>query len=141
MGREVAEDAAIPAAVVAAANVHDTKAAGILLDRAAQDGWNLDRIKVDGIHVGQRMDDAAHRHWHRGHGADVQVSSKPLQSTGFTPLPIHWRIEATFGTRTNRYRRQTRNLEQDAAAAEDAVHIAAFSRVLRAYSREIDHNA
>jgi len=121
------------AALVTSANVHDTKAAGILLDRAAEDGWNLDRIKVDGISVGPRMDAAAHRH-----GLDVQVSSKPPQTTGFTPLPIRWRLEATFGTQTNRYRRLTRNLEQNAAAAEDAIHIAAFNRVLRAYSREID---
>jgi len=124
------------AALVTTANVHDTKAAGILLDRAAEDGWDLDRIKVDGIYVGPRMDAAAHHH-----GLDVQVSSKPPQSPGFTPLPIRWRIEATFGTQTNRYRRLTRNLEQNEAAAEDAVQIAAFNRVLRAYSREIDPNA
>lgn len=69
---------------------------------------------------------------------DVQVSSKPPQSAGFTPLPIRWRIEATFGTQTNRYRRLTRNLEQDTVAAEDAVQIAAFNRVLRVYSREVE---
>ena len=108
-------------------------AAGILLDRAAEDGWDLARIKVDGISVGPRMDAAAQHH-----GVDGQVSSKPPQSTAFPPLPIRWRIEATFGTQTNLHRRLTRNLEQDPAAAEDAVQIAAFNRVLRACSREVD---
>lgn len=84
---------------------------------------------MDAIYVGQRMDVAAHRH-----GVDVQVSSKPPQSAGFTPLPIRWRIEATFGIQTNSSRRLTRNLAQDAAVAEDAVHIAAVNCVLREYN-------
>ncbi len=114
------------AALVVAANVHDTGGAGILLERAAEDGWDFDRIKVDGIYAGPRMETATHRH-----GMDVQVSSKPPQSSGFMPLPIRWCVEATLDTQTNRYRRLARNLEQDEASAEDVFHIAAFSRVLR----------
>jgi putative transposase len=117
--------------LVTAANVHDTKAAGVLLDRVAKDGWALERIKVDGIYIGPRIEEAACRN-----GLDVQVSSKDQLVPGFSPLPIRWRIEATFGTQTNRYRRLTRNLEQDEKAAEDAVEIAAFHRILRAYARE-----
>ena len=45
---------------------------------------------------------------------------------------------APFGTLTNRYRRLTRNLEQSPQAAEDAVEIANFHRVLRAHSRDQD---
>ncbi len=52
---------------------------------------------------------------------------------GFEPLPLRWRIEATFGTLSNRYRRLTRNLEQSPAAAEDAVSIANCHRLLRAH--------
>ncbi|MCW2241346.1 IS5 family transposase [Azospirillum canadense] len=120
------------AVLVTAANVHDTKAAGLLLDRAAEDGWHLARLKVDGIYIGARMDAAAARH-----GLDVQVSSRDPQADGFTPLPVRWRIEATFGIQSNRYRRLTRNLEQDDAAAEDAFELANFQRLLRLYSREI----
>ena len=116
--------------LVTAANVHDTAAAGPLLDRVAADGWTPERAKVDGIYVGPHMDEAAGRH-----GLDVQVSTKPPGVEGFTPLPLRWRAEATFGTLTNRYRRLTRNLEQSTKAAEDAVEIANFRRVLRAYSR------
>ena len=39
---------------------------------------------------------------------------------GFKPLPLRWRIEATFGTLSNRWHRLTRNLEQSPAAAGDA---------------------
>jgi putative transposase len=117
--------------LVTAANVHDTAAAAVLLDRAAQDGWALERLKVDGIYGGPRMAAAAERH-----NLDVQVAARSPAATGFTPLPLRWRIEATFGTQTNRYRRLTRNLEQSPAAAEDAVELANFHRVLRAYTRE-----
>ena len=119
------------AVLVTAANVHDTAAAEPLLDRAAENGCAPERVKVDGIYVGPRMAAAAERH-----DVDVQVSSKGRGVKGFQPLPLRWRIEATFGTQTNRYRRLTRHLEQSHKAAEDAVEIANFYRVLRAYSRE-----
>jgi putative transposase len=119
------------AVLVTAANLHDTAAVAILLDRAAADGWAPQRLKVDGIYVGPRMAAAAERH-----GLDVQVASRAPDTKGFTPLPLRWRIEATFGTQTNRYRRLTRNLEQSPTAAEDAVAIANCHRVLRAYARD-----
>jgi hypothetical protein len=77
------------------------------------------------------MAEAAQRH-----DLDVQVSSRDPDATGFMPLPLRWRIEATLGTQTNRYCRLTRNLEQSPKAAEDAVELASFHRALRAYSRE-----
>jgi putative transposase len=117
--------------LVTAANLHDTAAAEPLLDRAAEDGWAPERVKVDGIYIGPRMAAAAARH-----DLDVQVSSKEAGVKGFKPLPVRCRIEATFGTLTNRYRRLTRNLEQSPEAAEDAVHIANFHRILRNYNRE-----
>jgi putative transposase len=119
--------------LVTAANVHDTKAAAMLLDRVAEDGWSPERVKADRIYIGPRIGAAAQRH-----ALDVQVSSRPPDATGFTPLPIRWRIEQTFGTQTNRYRRLTRNLEQNPKAAEDAVEMANFHRVLRAYRRYLD---
>lgn len=117
--------------LVMAAKGHDTQAMETLLARAAEDGWAPQRDKVDGNHTGARMGAAAQRH-----GVDVQVSTRDPGAEGFTPLPIRWRNEATFGTQTNDYRRLTRNWERDAAAAEDAVHIASAHRILRAYVRE-----
>jgi transposase len=123
------------AVVVTAANVHDT-AAGPLLDKATAAGWLPKRVNVDGIYTGERMDAAAGRH-----GLDVQLSSKPAEVAGFMPLPLRWRIERTFGMHTNGYRRLTRNLEQDTTAAENAVEMANFHRVLKAYGRQIDGKA
>ena len=62
--------------------------------------------------------------------------TREATSGGFAPLPLRWRIEATFGTMTNRYRRLTRNLEQHAKSAEDAFELANFRRVLRVYARD-----
>jgi putative transposase len=118
------------AILVTVASLHDTKAVAILLDRAADAGWDIDRIKVDGIYTGPTVAAAAQRH-----DVEVQVSTRDPEAKGFSPLPVRWRIEATFGTLTNRYRRLTRNLEQGGVAAEDAVEIANFHRVLRAYAR------
>ena len=67
--------------LVTPANVHDTAGAGVLLDRAAADGWKPGRVKVDGIYTGERMDAAADRH-----GLDVQVSTNPPGLKGFSPL-------------------------------------------------------
>ena len=117
------------ATLVTAANVHDTAAAGPLLDRAAAEGWTPKRVKVDGIYVGARMAQAA-----APHGVEVQVSTRDRDVKGFKPLPLRWRVEGTFGTLTDRYHRLTRNLEQSYPAAEDAVAIANCHRLIRAYN-------
>ena len=107
------------AVLVTAANAHDTQPVGALLDRAAGDGWAVKRVKVDGIYIGPRMAQAA-----RDHNVDVQVATRDADTKGFKPLPLRWRVEATFGTLSNRWHRLTRNLEQSPAAAEDALSIA-----------------
>ena len=44
---------------------------------------------------------------------DIQkvARNKDAKQKGFEPMPIRRRIEATFGTLANRFRRLTRNLE------------------------------
>lgn len=118
------------AILVTTANAHDTQPVGALLERAAQDGWSIGRVKVDGIYTGARMTQAAAEH-----ELDVQVTTREAGAKGFKPLPLRWRIEATFGTLSNRWHRLTRNLEQSPDAAEDAVSIANCHRLLRAYHR------
>jgi transposase len=122
--------------LVTPANVHDTRAAGPLLDRVVENGWTPKRLKVDGIYTGERMDAAA-----APHEVDVQVSNRAPDAVGFMPLPLRWRIEQTFGTQTNRYRRLTRNLEQSPAAAENAVEVANFHRALKVFIRENGYTA
>ena len=118
------------AVLVTAANLHDTHGLAPLLERAREAGWNLARVKVDGIYTGPTVSAAAERH-----GVDVQVSLSDPAVPSFAPLPVRWRIEATFGTLTNRYRRLTRNLEQSPDAAENLVELANLRRVLRVLTR------
>jgi hypothetical protein len=65
----------------------------------------------------------------------VEVSLREPAIRGFAPLPLRWRIEATFGTLTNRHRRLSRHWEQSADAAENLVEIANLRRVLRVLTR------
>ena len=122
------------AVFVSAANLHDTHGLEPLLARAAEAGWDLRRVKVDAIYTGATVRAAGERY-----GIDVQVSVRDPAARGFAPLPVRWRIEATFGTLTNRYRRLTRNLEQSGEAAEDGIEMADLRRVLRVLTR-IDQN-
>jgi putative transposase len=122
----------ILAIVVTPANVHDTRAAEMVLERAVENGFTIERAKVDAIYTGPAIE-AASAAYH----VDFQVSTGEPEITGFAPLPLRWRIEATFGTGTNRYRRLTRNLEQHARSAEDAYELAHFRRILRVYARDV----
>jgi putative transposase len=118
------------AVFVSAANLHDTHGLEPLLERAAEAGWDLRRVKVDAIYAGATVRAAGERH-----SIDVQVSVRDPAARAFAPLPVRWRIEATFGTLTNRYRRLTRNLEQSGGAAENLVEVANLRRVLRILTR------
>ena len=118
------------AVLVSAANLHDTHGLEPQLERAAEAGWNLRRVKVDAIYAGPTVRAAAERR-----AVDVQVSLRDPTARGFAPLPVRWRIEATFGTLTNRYRRLTRNLEQSGEAAENVIEMANLRRVLRVLTR------
>jgi putative transposase len=120
------------AVVVTPASVHDSKAAEMVLDRAVENGFNIQRAKVDAIYTGPTMQAVSARH-----GVEFQVSTRSPEAQGFTPLPLRWRIEATFGIGTTHYRRLTRNLEQRAKSAEDAFELAHFRRVLRVYTRDV----
>jgi len=120
------------AVVVTPASVHDTKAAELVLARAVENGFTIKRAKVDGIYTGPTIETAS-----SVYKVAFQVTSRPTEAQGFNPLPLRWRIEATFGTTTNRYRRLTRNLEQHAQGAEDAFELAHFRRTLRVYARDV----
>jgi putative transposase len=127
------------AVVVTPASVHDTKAAEIVLDRAVENGFTIKRAKVDAIYTGPTINAVSGLY-----KVEFQIlltlpygSTRETEVKGFAPLPLRWRIEATFGTGTNRYRRLTRNLEQQAKSAEDAFELAHFRRVLRVYARDV----
>ena len=68
------------AVLVTAANMHDTQPVAALLALAAQDGWSVERVKVDGIYIGPRMAQAS-----RDHGVDIQVTTSVWPALGRTP--------------------------------------------------------
>jgi len=120
------------AVLVTPATVNDTKAAELVLDRAVENGFTIKRAKVDAIYTGPTINAVSGLY-----KVEFQISTRETEVKGFAPLPLRWRIEATFGTGTNRYRRLTRNLEQHARSAEDAFELAHFRRVLRVYARDV----
>jgi putative transposase len=108
----------------------DTKAAELVLDRAVENGFTIERAKVDAIDTGPTIEAVSGLY-----KVEFQVSTREPEVKGFAPLPLRWRID--FGTSTNRYRRLTRNLEQHAKSAEDAFERAHFRRILRVYARDV----
>ena len=104
---------------------------GVWSDPVAEQGWKPVRANVDGIYTGERMSQAAARH-----NLEIQVTTRSAAKDGFAPLPLRWRVEATFGTQTNRCRQLIHNLEQSATVAENAVKIANVNRVSRACCRD-----
>jgi putative transposase len=111
---------------VTPARVHDTQAAARVLDRAVENGVNLERATVDALDTGPTIEAVSGLH-----NVEFQVSTREPEAKGVAPRPRRWRLEATFGTATNRYRRLTRNLEPQANSADEAVELAHFRRVLR----------
>src|SRR6201995_723272 len=65
------------AVLVSAANLHDTHGLEPLLERAAEAGWDLRRVKVDAIYTGPVVRAAADRH-----AVDVRVSLRGLGQKG-----------------------------------------------------------
>ena len=127
------------AVVVTPASVHDTKAAEIVLDRAVENGFTIKCAKVDAIYTGPTINAVSGLY-----KVEFQIlltlpygSTRETEVKGFAPLPLRWRIEATFGIGRNLYRRLTRNLEQHAKSAEDAFELAHFRRILRVYARDV----
>ena len=58
------------AVLVTMANMRDTQPVAALLALAAQDGWSIERVKVDGIYVGSRVAQAA-----TDYSVDMQVTT------------------------------------------------------------------
>jgi transposase len=87
----------------------------------------LARVIVDSAYAGQPVADTAARH-----GIAIQIAAKPPgQTGGFTPIPLRWRVEATFGTLTTRYRSLIRDWTTTPEAGENSLWIANTRRALR----------
>ena len=74
------------AVVVTPASVHDTKAAKMVLDRAVENGFNIERAKVDAIYTGPTIETVSGLH-----KVEFQISSREPEVKGFAPLPLRCR--------------------------------------------------
>ena len=121
------------AVLVTAANRHDSRTVAPLLARAATAGWTLVRLVADDAYAGQPVAQEAARY-----GIAVQIAAKPAAAggAGFTPIPLRWRVEASIGTLTTRYRSLVRDWTTTPEAAENALWIANTKRALKIVVRQ-----
>jgi putative transposase len=120
----------VPAVPASAANPRGTHGLGPLPERAAEAGRDLRRAEVDAVRAGPAARAAAERH-----DVDVRASIRDPAAPGSTPPPVRWRIEAAFGTPTDRHRRLTGNLEPSGEAAGNVTETANLRRVPGVLSR------
>jgi len=120
----------VMAVVATAANVHDSRPAASLLGKALAAFPTLERVVADGAYGGAPLRTAF-----GGHGVDLQITAKPEGAKGFVPQPVRWRVEATNGTLSNRFRRLAKHWEASTGAAENLVMVANVRRSLSAISR------
>lgn len=110
------------------ADVHDAKAATPLIE--GMPPRPLVRLVADSAYVGPNVTAAAAtRHM------VVEIVTKADGIRGFMPLPLRWRVEATFGSLTNFHRRLVRNWERSLDAGANSLWIANARRTLRAATR------
>jgi putative transposase len=111
------------------AEVHDAKAAVPLI--AGMPPHSLVRLVADSAYLGPSVAAAA-----GARGMAVEIVAKSKGATGFTPLPVRWRVEAAFGALTNFHRRLVRNWEQSLSAAANSLWVANARRTLRVATRK-----
>ena len=110
------------------ADVHDAKAVVPLIE--GMPTCSLVRLVADCAYVGPTVTAAA-----AARGMGVEIVAKRNGAKGFKPLPLRWRVEATFGVLTNFHRRMVRNWEQSLDAAANSLWVANARRTLRAATR------
>ena len=72
------------AVVVTPASVHDTKAAELVLDRAVENGFTIERAKVDAIYTGPTIEAVSGRHKRRVPGFHPRARGQRLRPAAAT---------------------------------------------------------
>lgn len=60
----------------------------------------------------------------------LETVKRPAAGTGFQALPHRWMVERTFGW-LNRYRRLSKDYEQQSASSKAMIQVAMISLMLR----------
>lgn len=112
--------------VVHAANIQDRDGAMLLLYKLPETvRAHIQKIWADGGYAGQLVD------WVR-HNLDMilEIVEKAPDQKGFQLLPRRWVVERTFAW-FGRYRRLSKDYEQDPASSESVVYIASIHTFIR----------
>ena len=117
----------ILALTVHAANVQDRNGAKQVLQKLAEGFPRLQLIWADGGYTGKLVD------WVQSTlNCVFQIVKRPNVSK-FVVLPKRWIVERTFGW-LNRYRRLSKDYEQNPASSEAMVHLAMINLMLHRLS-------
>ena len=114
--------------VVLPANSGERAGAWLLLEKLKTSGLgqNLKLIRADEGFAGVDWERQMQEHF----GWRVEIVRKPAGQVGFALLPRRWVIEQTFGC-WGRYRRLSRDYEQNPNCSRATLQIAALHRTLR----------
>ena len=113
---------------VVPANTGERAGAWQLLEnlKASPLGQKIQLIRADQGFAGADWEGQVEAHF----GWRVEIVRKPAGQVGFAVLPKHWIIEQTFGC-WGRYRRLSRDYEQNPACSRATLQLAALHRSLR----------
>jgi len=114
--------------VVVPANTGERAGAWLLLEKlkASVLGQNIQLIRADEGFAGADWEQQVQTHF----GWRVEIVRKPAGQKGFALLPRRWVIEQTFGC-WGRYRRLSRDYEQNPNCSRATLQLAALHRTLR----------
>jgi len=114
--------------VVLPANTGERHGARELFEKAKAQAWSqtLELVWADEGFAGAQFEQDVQEQF----GWCVEIVSKPPEQKGFSILPRRWMVEQTFGC-WGRYRRLSRDYEQNPQCSRATLQIAAIHRSLR----------
>ena len=114
--------------VVLPANTGERQGGWLLMEKLKSSplGQNIQLVRADQGFAGQEWERQVQEHF----GWRVEIVRKPQDQKGFAIVPRRWVIEQTFGC-GGRYRRTSKDYEQNPACSRAILQIAAIDRALQ----------
>ncbi|MCX5613614.1 transposase [Streptomyces sp. NBC_00047] len=109
--------------------MQDSVAGTRLLDQVAADHPGMRKVWVDGGYRQHLVEHAATL------GIDMEITTRTLETRGFTPIPKRWAVERTYSW-LMLHRRLARDYETLPARSEAMIHIAMTDLMARRLTGE-----
>ncbi len=113
------------AVVVHPADIQDYDGGWIVLETIAGCFLRLKKIWADGRYAGTLVEIAAERYQR-----ELEIVKRSPEARGFEVLPRRWIVERTFGW-FGRYRRLSKDYEEDPQSSEAMIRISMLHLMLR----------